>query len=55
MKQPFCDGSHDGTSFKPYKFTIEQSTPYIKLCGCKLTTNKPFCDGESCKIAEKSE
>ncbi len=44
-KQPFCDGSHQGSAFKPYKFTVEQSAPYIKLCGCKLTTKKPFCDG----------
>lgn len=22
IKQPFCDGSHKGTDFKPYKFTV---------------------------------
>ena len=24
LKQPFCDGSHEGTSFEPLKFSIEQ-------------------------------
>ena len=42
--QPFCDGSHKGSSFTPTKFTAEVSkTAY--LCGCKQTKNAPFCDG----------
>jgi CDGSH-type Zn-finger protein len=42
--QPFCDGSHKGTSFTPMKFTAEDSkTAY--LCGCKQTKHAPFCDG----------
>lgn len=42
--QPFCDGSHKGSSFNPVKFTAEESkTAY--LCGCKHTGNAPFCDG----------
>lgn len=42
--QPFCDGSHKGTSFAPKAFTAEASkTAY--LCGCKMTANAPFCDG----------
>lgn len=42
--QPFCDGSHKGSSFSPTKFTAEASkTAY--LCGCKHTGNAPFCDG----------
>ena len=42
--QPFCDGSHKGTSFAPMKFTAEASkTAYV--CGCKHTGNAPFCDG----------
>jgi CDGSH-type Zn-finger protein len=43
-KQPFCDGSHAGTSIVPTKFTITQKeTKY--LCGCKATKTQPFCDG----------
>ena len=42
--QPFCDGSHAGTSFKPKRFVAEAtSTGY--LCACKHTKNAPFCDG----------
>ncbi len=43
-KQPFCDGSHKGTSFAPQKFTAE-STGTFNLCGCKNSDDKPFCDG----------
>lgn len=43
--QPFCDGSHSGTDFKPLSFKAkETSTAY--LCGCKHSKNPPFCDGE---------
>ncbi|WP_066238056.1 CDGSH iron-sulfur domain-containing protein [Anaerosporomusa subterranea] len=43
-KQPFCDGSHQGTSFTPLAFTAEKDeTAY--LCACKCTKNPPFCDG----------
>ncbi|MCP4492785.1 MAG: glutamate synthase [Gammaproteobacteria bacterium] len=43
-KQPFCDGSHAGTSFKPQAFTAEQEGEAY-LCTCKHTANAPFCDG----------
>lgn len=43
-KQPFCDGSHKGSSFVPLKFTAEE-TKKVFLCGCKHSANKPFCDG----------
>ena len=49
LKQPFCDNSHKGTSFKPFKFTIEEKVKEIELCGCKRTSQKPFCDGQSCQ------
>lgn len=42
--QPFCDGSHKGSSFNPVKFTAEESKK-VWLCGCKHTGNQPFCDG----------
>ena len=42
--QPFCDGSHKGTSFSPKAFTAEETgTAY--LCMCKHSANTPFCDG----------
>ena len=41
--QPFCDGSHHGTKFKPQKFTVKRSGD-VKLCNCKKTKRTPFCD-----------
>lgn len=43
-KQPFCDGSHKGSSFVPQKFTAEATGTY-NLCGCKASDDMPFCDG----------
>ena len=43
-RQPFCDGSHQGTGFTPEKFTIDQPGK-VYLCGCKRTDRVPFCDG----------
>ncbi|MEI6611086.1 MAG: CDGSH iron-sulfur domain-containing protein [Deltaproteobacteria bacterium] len=48
-KQPFCDGSHKGTSFTPVAFTTDE-TKQLFLCGCKRTKNQPFCDGSHTKI-----
>jgi len=42
--QPFCDGSHAGTTFKPKPFTAEEDGEAY-LCACKHTGNAPFCDG----------
>jgi len=42
--QPFCDGSHAGTSFEPKIFTAEQNGE-AWLCACKQTKNAPYCDG----------
>ncbi len=43
-KQPFCDGSHKGTGFKPVQFVTDE-TATVYLCGCKQTGNRPRCDG----------
>lgn len=43
-KQPFCDGSHKGTEFKPYPFSVDKKKK-VPLCQCKHTKNAPFCDG----------
>lgn len=42
--QPFCDGSHKGTSFVPTKVSVEE-TKTAYLCGCKNSKNGAFCDG----------
>ncbi len=47
-KQPFCDRSHKGTSFKPINFKVGEKVDKMILCGCKLSTKAPFCDGETC-------
>jgi len=47
--QPFCDGSHSGTSFTPHVFTAEKSGQ-AHLCMCKRTGNVPFCDGTHATI-----
>jgi len=42
--QPFCDGSHQSTSFIPLEQEVS-STKNIAWCACKQTKNPPFCDG----------
>ena len=43
-KQPFCDGSHKGSSFSPLKIVIDEAKE-VFLCACKHTHNAPYCDG----------
>jgi mannose-6-phosphate isomerase-like protein (cupin superfamily)/CDGSH-type Zn-finger protein len=42
--QPFCDGSHAGTTFAPVLFEAKADEDVI-FCGCKHTATRPFCDG----------
>ncbi len=42
--QPFCDGSHSGTSFTPLEYTATE-TRKLMFCQCKKTTRAPICDG----------
>jgi glutamate synthase domain-containing protein 2/CDGSH-type Zn-finger protein len=42
--QPFCDGSHVGTSFTP-RVIVSEEDGDAYLCACKHTGNTPFCDG----------
>ncbi|HVN75741.1 MAG TPA: CDGSH iron-sulfur domain-containing protein [Thermoanaerobaculaceae bacterium] len=42
--QPFCDGSHKVTSFKPIKVVVAVKQK-IWFCGCKHSKKAPFCDG----------
>jgi len=43
-RQPFCDGSHKGSTFTPVKYTatVDQK---VWFCGCKRTARVPVCDG----------
>jgi CDGSH iron-sulfur domain-containing protein 3 len=43
-KQPFCDGSHDGTGFTPLKYDATAAKT-VSFCGCKQTKKAPLCDG----------
>ncbi len=48
-KQPFCDGTHKGTSMKSIAFELtEDKTVY--LCGCKKSANQVYCDGTHNKL-----
>ena len=49
MKQPFCDSSHTGTTFKPLKFSLDEKSKSMHMCGCKLSSKAPFCDGITCE------
>lgn len=44
QNQPFCDGSHKVTEFKPLAFTLAEKKD-VWLCQCKHSGNKPYCDG----------
>jgi CDGSH iron-sulfur domain-containing protein 3 len=47
--QPFCDGSHQGTTFTPVKHTAAESKT-VYFCGCKQSAAAPFCDGAHQKL-----
>jgi len=42
--QPFCDGSHKPTAFRPLVFTLAEPKK-VALCQCKRTGGPPYCDG----------
>ena len=42
--QPWCDGSHAGTSFGPKEVVIEEERSYA-LCTCKHSAQGAMCDG----------
>lgn len=47
--QPFCDGSHQGTTLTPQKYTAEENKT-VYFCGCKQSANTMFCDGRHQKV-----
>jgi CDGSH iron-sulfur domain-containing protein 3 len=47
--QPFCNGAHQETAFKPVTFELTEAKQ-VALCLCKQTANAPFCDGAHHKL-----
>lgn len=47
--QPFCDGSHKGTEYRPIIETITE-TKTVAWCGCKHSSKGAFCDGSHTKL-----
>jgi mannose-6-phosphate isomerase-like protein (cupin superfamily)/CDGSH-type Zn-finger protein len=52
--QPFCDGSHKTTEFRPLKWVAEESGERL-LCACKQTAGQPFCDGSHNRLSDTYE
>ena len=52
--QPFCDGSHAGTDFKPLAFSVDDPQQ-AHLCMCKRAGNPPYCDGTHARLGESNE
>ena len=50
--QPFCDGSHRGTSFTPVAFKPDASGE-AWLCMCKHTGAPPYCDGTHARLTQQ--
>ena len=48
--QPWCDGSHQGSSFTPVKYQPRHSEK-VWLCGCKRSRHSPMCDGAHNKLS----
>ena len=47
--QPFCDGSHQGTSFQPLPYKAEKDET-VYFCGCKKSGTPSLCDGTHTKL-----
>jgi CDGSH-type Zn-finger protein len=49
--QPFCDGSHRGTTLTPVTLTIDERRR-VALCLCKQSGDLPLCDGSHKTLPE---
>lgn len=47
--QPYCDGSHEGSGFRPIEVDIEPGRT-VAWCACKHSGRKPFCDGTHTRL-----
>jgi CDGSH-type Zn-finger protein len=47
--QPWCDGSHKGSSFTPIVFKAEEPKR-AAMCMCKQNGEGPYCDGSHKKV-----
>ncbi|CAH8600138.1 unnamed protein product [Schistosoma turkestanicum] len=49
LKQPWCDGSHKPTQFKPIQWiapsNVNTGGSVYAFCQCKQTKTAPLCDG----------
>ena len=48
-KEPFCDGSHKGTSSVPVEFVVNAKKK-VALCTCQRTKKVPYCDGTHARV-----
>lgn len=48
-RQPFCDGSHKGSTFAPVKYTAEKDGK-VFFCGCKHSDKGALCDGSHARL-----
>lgn len=44
QNQPYCDGAHAGTEFRPEIVQITEKGP-VAWCGCKKSAQGARCDG----------
>ena len=49
--QPYCDGSHKPTSFRPMEFKADKNET-VWFCACKRSGTKPLCDGSHKQLAQ---
>ncbi len=42
--QPFCNGAHKGSEFKPEKVDVTEDGK-MAFCQCKRSGSQPLCDG----------
>ena len=52
QNQPFCDGTHHGTKFKPLIFEVKKKRK-VRLCRCKQSGSAPFCDDSHLKYERR--
>ena len=45
QNQPFCDGSHKGTTFTPHKVEVKEME-LVKWCLCKHSEKGHICDNK---------